>query len=304
MILTTFPCRLRAHRESLGRNDEQVFSFTQQETSILLFTWNLNVSENRLRFAFLNPLKTLHGKPLEWTNELSARGCGFRYATCSERNMGHKRKPNSKYLKYLQSEHWRCLRYSKLFTDGNQCDVCGKSDPSNDVHHLRYHKLYDVSLSDLIVLCRRCHDLAHEVIESFGSEKAKRMDENELRVLTIFVVRCALKSNGVSVGDLFKNRGDGAILGRLKKKHPTFCGDTMHLVFPGIVRHEEITPDKLKKTKNVFKKRCHEIRRQRILRRLAKVKKKPTASSVPASSKESHPISWQELLARCPFRVR
>lgn len=68
-------------------------------------------------------------------------------------------------FKYLKSEHWSNLRIEKLASVDACCKNCGRRDLSNDVHHLNYRNLYDVTLSDLVVLCRECHDLAHEALE-------------------------------------------------------------------------------------------------------------------------------------------
>lgn len=66
---------------------------------------------------------------------------------------------------YLKSEHWANLRLEKLASVDAKCERCGERDLSNDVHHVNYRNLYDVELSDLLCLCRKCHDLTHEVLE-------------------------------------------------------------------------------------------------------------------------------------------
>lgn len=60
---------------------------------------------------------------------------------------------------YLRSEHWRNLKQRVL---GNRpfCQVCGRRD-TLDVHHRTYRDLYNVNPQDLVVLCRRHHDLVH-----------------------------------------------------------------------------------------------------------------------------------------------
>lgn len=66
---------------------------------------------------------------------------------------------------YLKSEHWSNLRLEKMASVDAYCERCGHRDLSNDVHHIRYRNLYDVELGDLIVLCRTCHGITHEVLE-------------------------------------------------------------------------------------------------------------------------------------------
>ena len=61
---------------------------------------------------------------------------------------------------YLQSEHWKALRAAKLFLNSS-CEECG-SNKRIEPHHLQYRNLYDVELSDLKSLCRKCHNKVHK----------------------------------------------------------------------------------------------------------------------------------------------
>lgn len=65
---------------------------------------------------------------------------------------------------YLRSDHWQNLRLQRLVKSKCRCALCGKEDISNDVHHVNYRNLKDVRISDLRVLCRKCHDQVHEVM--------------------------------------------------------------------------------------------------------------------------------------------
>lgn len=60
---------------------------------------------------------------------------------------------------YLLSDHWKALRSEKLKRNPF-CERCGRK--GRDVHHLRYRNLFDVLLSDLETLCRKCHKKEHE----------------------------------------------------------------------------------------------------------------------------------------------
>ena len=60
---------------------------------------------------------------------------------------------------YLTSEHWKNLRKEKLEKQ-SKCEHCGTT-LSLDVHHENYRGLYDVTLEDLHVFCRVCHDKEH-----------------------------------------------------------------------------------------------------------------------------------------------
>lgn len=85
------------------------------------------------------------------------------------------------YREYLKTDYWRVVRKA-LFLERNmvgrknrpdiciRCEQCGKSRHWNpgtlfDVHHLTYEHRGDEFkfLNDLMVLCRQCHRLAHEL---------------------------------------------------------------------------------------------------------------------------------------------
>lgn len=65
---------------------------------------------------------------------------------------------------YLKSDHWKFLREEKLRLNA-QCEKCG-SLRLLDVHHKDYKGLYDVKISDLQTLCRKCHDKEHKKIKT------------------------------------------------------------------------------------------------------------------------------------------
>jgi hypothetical protein len=71
------------------------------------------------------------------------------------------RKKNSNFYRnvYLNSDHWKLLREEKLATSYT-CEKCGSKSNLN-VHHKEYKELYDVKISDLQTLCRKCHDKEH-----------------------------------------------------------------------------------------------------------------------------------------------
>jgi len=60
---------------------------------------------------------------------------------------------------YLKSHHWRSLREEKLKLNP-LCEQCG-SNKRVEPHHIRYKNLYDVELTDLQTLCRKCHNKVH-----------------------------------------------------------------------------------------------------------------------------------------------
>jgi len=64
------------------------------------------------------------------------------------------------YRAYLRSPEWRARRRRALALAGDACEVCGKGGRL-EVHHTTYARLGKERLSDLVVLCRRCHRWVH-----------------------------------------------------------------------------------------------------------------------------------------------
>lgn len=73
---------------------------------------------------------------------------------------------------YLKSEDWKNLRLAALAQHHCRCQICGAVSDSNDVHHIKYRKLYDVSIHDLRVLCRSCHEKVHSLLRQYPSLKS------------------------------------------------------------------------------------------------------------------------------------
>jgi hypothetical protein len=65
------------------------------------------------------------------------------------------------YYDYLQSEAWAIKRRERLHIDGYTCQDCGENQRPLDMHHLTYKRLGNERMSDLLTLCRRCHDYRH-----------------------------------------------------------------------------------------------------------------------------------------------
>jgi len=81
---------------------------------------------------------------------------------------------------YLLSEHWNNLKIRLFFSiGGKRCHKCG-FDKYIEVHHINYKNIYDVLLSDLEVLCRRCHKREHKKINKV--KRAKKKDRIKNRV--------------------------------------------------------------------------------------------------------------------------
>ncbi len=67
------------------------------------------------------------------------------------------------YKEYLRTPIWKALKEAALDRAGRRCQVCN-SDLMLQVHHRKYPEVLGTEdPMDLTVLCRRCHDLFHNV---------------------------------------------------------------------------------------------------------------------------------------------
>lgn len=63
--------------------------------------------------------------------------------------------------KYLRGDHWKKLRERILERARYCCEDCGKKVVPIDVHHLTYVRKGAELESDLVAVCRPCHDIRH-----------------------------------------------------------------------------------------------------------------------------------------------
>lgn len=66
------------------------------------------------------------------------------------------------YAKYIQSDEWKEKREERLFLDGYKCRFCG-SAINLTVHHVTYKNIPNEDMTDLVSLCRTCHNKLHEI---------------------------------------------------------------------------------------------------------------------------------------------
>jgi len=65
------------------------------------------------------------------------------------------------YNQYIQSPKWERKRQQRLDLAGDRCELCNRSSNLH-VHHRTYERFGEERISDLIVLCRTCHDAFHD----------------------------------------------------------------------------------------------------------------------------------------------
>lgn len=139
----------------------------------------------------LKPLNNLPDPYDEWTSGAKDRERARRQFMRSKLHSKRRRyrlpirrpKPSSdrqEYYRtvYLKTEHWKKLRGEKLAANP-ACEKCG-STQRTEPHHLRYKQLYNVLVSDLMTLCRRCHILEHKKLDAQRRVgKLPMLDKNE-----------------------------------------------------------------------------------------------------------------------------
>ena len=72
-------------------------------------------------------------------------------------------KPQVNYGEYIQSAAWRRKADSAKRRAGYKCQVCGSVERL-EVHHNCYDRLGRERNTDIVCLCRRCHQAYHRII--------------------------------------------------------------------------------------------------------------------------------------------
>ena len=65
------------------------------------------------------------------------------------------------YSEYLKTEWWQQRRAKALTEGGHKCRICADT-AALEVHHNTYERLGHERAADLVVLCRKCHQLFHD----------------------------------------------------------------------------------------------------------------------------------------------
>jgi 5-methylcytosine-specific restriction endonuclease McrA len=80
--------------------------------------------------------------------------------------------PYEEYRDYLKSDKWKFIRSVRFNLDDGLCQHCGigLNDTEAHCHHLTYARLGDEDISDVVTLCRSCHDAVHAKDKSTQTE--------------------------------------------------------------------------------------------------------------------------------------
>jgi hypothetical protein len=80
---------------------------------------------------------------------------------------------SAKYQMYLKSAEWAAIKTLVKERAGNDnggviaCERCKSERGSFEVHHLTYSNIYNERLSDLLLVCRNCHQYFTHCQRSF-----------------------------------------------------------------------------------------------------------------------------------------
>jgi len=137
------------------------------------------------RYVFIDDLKVAYDCldfPFpEWIHEEPEDILGIEYlsvthvqinvAVLYQLDLERVNKGNSEYIQkgsfngglgnYYDSTLWWVLRTVKLRESHNSCSLCNAKNTTLNCHHKTYERKHAELLSDLIVLCRKCHAKHH-----------------------------------------------------------------------------------------------------------------------------------------------
>lgn len=74
---------------------------------------------------------------------------------------------DDRYMDYLGSAEWHKKRGTVIERDNYACRLCDSGE-NLQVHHKTYDNIYEEPLSDLITLCKNCHEHFHEIEKKGG----------------------------------------------------------------------------------------------------------------------------------------
>lgn len=83
----------------------------------------------------------------------------------------------AKWLEYIESEHWKNLKQAKFTESGKVCFNCGCSKRI-ECHHIRYLNFLDCTPTDLMTLCKGCHDRLHAGLRHFKRQIGSVTEDN------------------------------------------------------------------------------------------------------------------------------
>lgn len=177
------------------------------------------------------------------------------------------------YLCYLDTDHWKQLRRSKIKQVGRFCQNC-RSKEILHVHHIHYRNYFDCTVDDLAVLCAVCHDTLHVALKRAGKEP----DDFELDGISALITAYRQtpeshkrdakiqerKLKRLSVRRVFKHRKKefNTIVERVRRKQYTDasieqCREQLKALFQSLPELPKPKPIKVHAPVNLTEILCH-----------------------------------------------
>lgn len=82
------------------------------------------------------------------------------------------------YDSYLKGKHWKLKKKEFYNHNERKCVKCGKTTELH-VHHMTYENIGNESLSDLICLCRDCHNKVHDKKPQKKKKRGRKRKKNK-----------------------------------------------------------------------------------------------------------------------------
>ncbi len=72
--------------------------------------------------------------------------------------------PHSEYVEYLKTERWKTFKFKRYMIDKCTCQMCrcNLTFATSHCHHITYERLTSERMSDIITLCKDCHNKLHK----------------------------------------------------------------------------------------------------------------------------------------------
>ena len=85
-----------------------------------------------------------------------------KYTNTPPKSHGNMWMSKQEKLTYFASPKWKSMRQLILSRDNHQCQSCGAKS-SLEIHHITYENFGDEDISQLVSLCRDCHQEIHDL---------------------------------------------------------------------------------------------------------------------------------------------
>ena len=81
-----------------------------------------------------------------------------------------------KYDAHIRSAQWKGTRAAIFMMRGAKCEDCGYGSATLQLHHLTYERMGNERLTDLVILCRKCHVKADAKRDAETERKRKKRE--------------------------------------------------------------------------------------------------------------------------------